>query len=182
MPELRVWFSDKFLKADRFLGVGEGTLKAQIYELPIASYRKKLSYSKAKLGRCCSIMDPTAFLARPIVLYFWRIALISVFLNFVSKHTKLFDLLPCSASIGVTHPPECPWAAVGLLCKTSKLTSPDTLMLRQPRRLVCLPGELQLITCCISSASGCLFDKPLPKKKEKHKYTRLTPDNNWKYK
>lgn len=108
MPELRVWFSDKFLKADRFLGVGEGTLKAQIYELPIASYRKKLSYSKAKLGRCCSIMDPTAFLARPIVLHFSRIALISVFLNFVSKHTKLFDLLPCSASIGVTHPPECP--------------------------------------------------------------------------
>lgn len=70
MPELRVWFSDKFLKADRFLGVGEGTLKAQIYELPIASYRKKLSYSKAKLGRYCSIMDPTAFLARPIVLHF----------------------------------------------------------------------------------------------------------------
>lgn len=173
MPELRVWFSDKFLKADRFLDVGEGTLKAQIYELPIALYRKKLSYSKAKLGRCCSIMDPTAFLARPTVLHFWRIALISVFLNFVSKHTKLFDLLPCSASIGVTHPPECPWAAVGLLCKTSKLTSPDTLMLRQPRRLVCLPGELQLITCCISSASGCFY---LTNPSQKRKKNTNTPD------
>lgn len=173
MPELRVWFSDKFLKADRFLGVGEGTLKAQIYELPIASYRKKLSYSKAKLGRCCSIMDPTAFLARPTVLHFWRIALIYVFLNFVSKHTKLFDLLPCSASIGVTHPPECPWAAVGLLCKTSKLTSPDTLMLRQPRRSVCLPGELQLITCCISSASGCFY---LTNPSQKRKKNTNTPD------
>ena len=85
-----------------------GTLKAQIYELPIASHRKKLSYSRAKLGRYCSIMDPTAFLARPVALHLRRIALISVFLNFDSKHSKLFDLLPRSASLGVTHPPECP--------------------------------------------------------------------------
>lgn len=67
MPELRVWFFDKFLKADRFLGVGEATLKAQICELPIASHRKKLNYSKAKRGRCCSVIDPTAFLARPVL-------------------------------------------------------------------------------------------------------------------
>lgn len=66
---------------------------------------------------------------------------------------------------------------VSLLCKTSKLTCPDTPMLRQPERLVCLPGELHFITFCISSASGCLLDKPTERKTQIHPVNNRQPLN-----